>query len=429
MSLENGMYRLLASISRPDSLDTLVYKNNQMDAYQSKIDSKYDQSTSMKTIEEEYPYGSGKFRPLMCRVVSVRTVDTGNKQSDSYKKIIFKHKNQPKDIGYLYRFDNNYWIAHNSNKFSGATDSLIIRRCNNLLKWKDEYGKINSVPISFDEDGFYLTNEIKQEVDRSNGYRKAIIQRNDITKTLKPNQRFIFGSQCLKLSGSGISDFLNTYTDDDNSPAIIRLTFEYDYINPSDDLVNKIANAYSTAFKININEINKEYNVSEDSYTFTATVYRNNDIINPDLIWSINGEMVDYKQEGNVFKVKFLKDGNYNISVKVKNNESLNDNISVVAVAKDTYELRCNPVTDIIYKETPSSFIFTLYKNGVEVNNVNYKFTKIDDLVGYYDFYTDKNKIVITSKRMTNKYLIIECITESFDATPYLLKLKLGGAW
>ena len=247
--------RLDASLSYTGYVDSDSYQKSIIEGYKYKINDRFDLSSSFTTIQEEYPYGSGTFRDLDCRVVGVRTVGTGTKMSDSYKTIIFKSQDHPKNIGYLYKFKNNYWIACNSDIMSSPTDSIVVRRCNNILRWEDKNGNIQSVPISFEDESFYLNNQEKQEIDRSSGYKRAIIQRTDLTKTLRPNQRFIFGEQCLKISGSGIGSFLNQVTDDDSSPSVIRLNFEYDYINYStDDMVNKIANAFSNEYSISIDQ-------------------------------------------------------------------------------------------------------------------------------------------------------------------------------
>lgn len=426
--MANDNFRLLASMSEGD------YKTNIISEYKSKLENKFDQSTSIRTIEEEYPYGSGKFRNLVCRVVSVRTIGTGSKMSDSYKTIIFKTQEYPKSVGYLYRFENNYWIACNSDIMSSATDSLVVRRCNNMLRWKDKNGAIQSVPISFEEEAFYLNNEIKQDIDMNNGYRKAIIQRTDLTKTLEPNQRFIFGEQCLKLSGSGISSFLNQYTEDDDSPSVIRLNLEYDYVNPAtDDMTNKIANAYSNEFSIVIDQKATEYAISTEAYTFTATSMKNGYEISQNLAWTVKGgSAYTASQSNNKLNVIFSSAGQYTIEVYSKSNSLLKASIDVTVVSADKYIIQCSPISEVIYKGESETFTFSLYKNGQIVNDTVFGFEKVDNLTSEYYTYTKdgNNKITITNKNMSNTKVNIKCTALNYsDASAYTLSTKLGGGW
>lgn len=426
-------FRLLASFSGYDGIDDIDYKTRAMETFQSKVNRKFDQSTSTTSIQEEYPYGSGEFRGLVCRVTSVRTVGTGSKMSDSYKSLIFKDQSHSKNVGYLYKFENNYWIACNSDIMSSPTDSVVVRRCNNVLKWKDDNGKIQSVPISFEEDAFYLTNSIQQEVDRSNGYRRAIIQRTALTNTIKPNQRFIFGNQCLKISGSGISSFLNQETYNNDSPAIIRLTFEYDYINPEiDDVENKIANAFSNNYSISIDQKDTEYSVTSNENIFSATIFNNDMVEVQDLDWSVvSASPYTISQSDNKLKIIFGGSGNYTINVVSKLNSSLRDSINIVVKTEDKYLIQCSPIMDTILKGDTASFTFDIYKNGIKANDGIFLFEKIDTLSSdYYSYSINNNIITITNKKMSNTKINIRCSITNYDlATPYILNLKLGGAW
>jgi len=426
-------FRLMASMSDIGDSDDIDYKKRMSESFQSKVNHKFDQSTSTTIIQEEYPYGSGVFRDLLCRVTSVRTVGTGTKMSDSYKSIIFKDQNHPKNVGFLYKFEDNYWIANNSDIMSSPTDAVIVRRCNNMLRWKDKFGKIQSVPISFEEDAFYLTNTTQQEVGRMNGYRRAIVQRTELTRTLEPNQRFIFGDQCLKISGSGIGAFLNQVTEDDNSPAVIRLTMEYDYINPAtDDLVNKIANAYSNNHTIVIDQKNTEYAVSANAYVFSATTFNNEVPDNQDVVWSVvTDKTYSMSQANNKLNIIFNDVGVYTINVEAKNNSALKTSIVINTVLLDKYNIQCEPTLDVITKGDTKIFTFDLYKNGVKLTDAIFNFEKIDTLsLDYYSYNIVDNKLSITNKRMTNVKVEIKCTSTNYtDSLPYNFNIRLGGAW
>lgn len=427
--MDYNNFKLLASLSSLNANNAFSYKDSKMESFQSKINNKYNDTTSLMEIEEEFPYGSGEFRKLICRVVSVRTVETGTKMSDSYKKIIFKEQTHPKDVGHLYRFLDNYWIAHNTNTLSGATDSIVIRKCNNIMRWIDSDGILRETPISFDEDSFYLTNEIKQETDRINGYRKAIIQRNNITKQIKSNQRFIFGSQCLKLSGAGVNDFLNTATSDDNSPSVIKLNFEYDYVNKyTDDLEHKIANAYSDVFDVKINNENTLYGISDTPIKFTATVKNNEKIIDSELEWKIlsGQEFCEINQVGNEAYIIFKSIGDIEISVQLKNINTF-DTKKIKTTNLSVYDIIYTPNDDIIYEGDTQIFEFNLYYNNVKVEDAIFSFNKYDKL-NNYTYEINGNSLSITSNKRSIEKLEILCEV-NYPCEPLMFRLELGGAW
>lgn len=433
MLVSSSDYRLLASMSDFGYVDSLDYKKRQTEAYQSKVNSKFDQSTSIRAIQEEYPYGSGLFRETICRVVSVRTVGTGSKMSDSYKTLIFKDQEAPKGVGYLYKFEDNYWIACNSDIMSSPTDSIVVRRCNNMLKWKDDNGVVQSVPISFEEDAFYLTNEVKQDLTRNNGYRKAIIQRTPLTMSLTANKRFIFGNQCLKISGSGISDFLNQTTEDNDGASIIRLNFEYDIINKSvDDMVNKIANAYSDNIVVSINQQNTEYSVSASPYIFSGTVTNNGVVIDKEIIWVVNSSSsYALTQSNNVANITFNSVGEYVVGVYLKDNIDIKTDITIATTNIDIYSIQCSPQPEVIYKGDTGSYTLSLYKNGVIVPDALFLFEKIDTLTSSYYAYTVNNNIInIVNKKMSSSEVDIKCTCTNYtEADVYNIRLRLGGAW
>lgn len=431
--MSNDNFRLMASMSDFSYSDNLTYRKNMLDRYYSKIDQKFDQSTSIRTIKEEYPYGSGIFRDLTCRIVSVRTVGTGSKMSDSYKTLIFKSQDYKKSVGYLYQFEDNYWIACNSDIMSSPTDSIVVRRCNNIMRWKDANGVIRSVPISFEEDAFYLNNQDKKEIDRLGGYRRAIIQRTDLTKTIIPNQRFIFGNQCLKLSGSGVNSFLNQHTEDDNSPSIIRLNFQYDYINESvDDMINKIANAFSNNYSIKIDQTNTTYSASSNEYVFTATVLDNGKEVEFDLDWNISGiNLYSYSVIDNRLNVNLDSIGSCTINVCSKNNVNLKTSLDISVVDLDTYLIKCEPIIEILYKDDVQNLVLNLYKNGQLIDDAVFYFEKIDLLSSdYYTYVKNGNEIELTNKKMSSEKINIKCTVLNYpDSGEYNISIKLGGAW
>lgn len=431
--MNNVMYGLYASTTYPGNPTDLDYKTNKLAQYQSKINNKFIKATSCETILEEYPYGSFQFRELVCRVTGVKTVDTGLKLSDSYKKLTFMTQEEAKDVGYLYKFKDNYWITCNTDIMSGSTDSTIVRRCNNILKWKDDFGNIKSTPISFEEDAYFLNNEVKQEITRGNGYRKAIVQKNADTLRLRPNQRFIIDGVCFKVSGNGITKFLHQYTEDKNSPYVIRLNLEYDYINPdTDDLLNGIADVNANSISVTIDQFNNVYSVSGNEYTFTATTIKNTDIVDYDLVWRVSDPLVaQLTQVGNIATIKFLKEGSCSIGVYLQVDNLISDILETVVNSNDNFYIECNPILNKLLKGQTQIFEFNLINKGEYVVGSNFDFEITSQITSEYLEFNrlSVNSFSITNKKMCSEQLSINCIAIGSTAETYVFKLELGGAW
>ena len=41
-----------------------------------------------------------------------------------------------------YKFDSNVWIVHDSGKFDGLPRGVGVRRCNNVMRIKDEVNDV-----------------------------------------------------------------------------------------------------------------------------------------------------------------------------------------------------------------------------------------------------------------------------------------------
>ena len=86
--------------------------------------------------------GTMEFEKLVCRVCHAIEPKTGKQRGDDFKELKFFDLNYPKGIGTRYRFDNSIWLTNNTDNTKFVTKSNVIRRCNNVLKYIDENGRI-----------------------------------------------------------------------------------------------------------------------------------------------------------------------------------------------------------------------------------------------------------------------------------------------
>ena len=201
------------------------------------IDTQWDNTTMLQDIEEEYPFASFAFREIQVRMIHALDKSTRSKQGDDFRELIFQDIDYNVNLGAYYRFSNAYWLAINLDELNRTTKNIIVRRCNNVLKWKDELGIIREYPCVLEYDATAASPRVDNNIITPNNRVRVIVQANQDTLPLKVNKRFIFGDRPFKIIG------LNNYMIDsiDGVQKILYITTQLDEISPYDDFVNNIA--------------------------------------------------------------------------------------------------------------------------------------------------------------------------------------------
>ena len=221
-----------------------------LDVYQSKLDEDWEYFANVYDVEIEEPYGSQIYTPFRVRISDVAASTFGFEFTDDYKKLSFADTSQRYPLGTMYRFENNYWLTTNPEFIKQTSNSAIVQRCNNVFRWKDKVtGEIFEEPISIYNKMLGNTNSNKMYLTLPEGYERVYVQRNERTMKMKPNQRFMVGNpgfwNVFRISGGGITNFLNQETSDNEGNSVIVFTVLIDYVNyATDDIVNGIADAY-----------------------------------------------------------------------------------------------------------------------------------------------------------------------------------------
>lgn len=221
-----------------------------LNAFQANIDELFFVSPDSYVIQEEIVLGSGVYTDVDVRINRAISSPLGEKMGDDYKQIIFRDIAHSASIGTKYFFDENYWVTINTEILKNFAASSTIRRCNNQLRWFDSNGNFFSEPAILD----YKISRPRDVVGTNEpvmpqGYIDVYCQLNDRTKTIKGNQRFIFGPPenriALKVFGNGVKNYMNQHTMDDTSGALLQLSMGGNFVNhQTDDLINGIADAY-----------------------------------------------------------------------------------------------------------------------------------------------------------------------------------------
>ena len=122
-----------------------------------------------------------------------------------------------------------------------TTKNIIVRRCNNFLRWKNSSGDIYEYPCVLEYDATAASPRVDNNIITPNNRIRVIVQANKDTLTLKVNHRFIFGDRTFKIIG------YNNYMIDtiDGQQSILYIQTQLDETSPYDDFANNIAYNYS----------------------------------------------------------------------------------------------------------------------------------------------------------------------------------------
>jgi hypothetical protein len=399
---------------------------------QSKIDSDWSYASDVYTIQEEYPFASGSMLSTEVRINHVPVSATGEKLGDDFKQLIFKNLDHYKGIGYKYYFDENWWITTNADIYKKVTASVIIRRCNNILRWVDENGNYFSEPCAI---------EYKVQANKDYGRATLVIpegsiniyaQLNSNSRKISPNQRFLFGNTdqwvCYRIYGDGLRNFLNDQTLDNNSTPLLMLTLGAHYVNnDTDNLSLGVADYYNVLYTLNTNPNSITGNIG-DTIQLNTIVKKDGILIDKAVSYSTNNTTVA-TVTGSM--VTLSGSGIATISAKMVDNPSLTNSVGVVVSGSITslYEVRINPVPNFILEDNSKIFTCYLYLNGAlqsDVFNFNIINTGIPDFNYVFSKLDGNTFMVKNNKRWMANALQINCVSGVHSS---MIQILLKGVW
>lgn len=327
-------------------------------------------------IEYEYPYGSNKWNRVEGRVDNIVLANTGTKSGNDYKNFIFK-PSFPLNIlyGMKFRWKDNIWLVQNTDGMTSNTSkSCVVRRCNNVLRFYNKDGKKIYEPCCIDDVVRFTNTNRMQEIVTSRGEYVILVQRNSNTLQLKPNDRFLFGTpeqrECLRIYGTGIRNFINSYTDNEDSPSLTQIYLEhYQYDTQLDDLEEGFCNAYKNQFKIEIENNSTIYQVGSQRI-MKAIAYKNGNVIDKLIKWKSSDESIATITEDGSFTAKSC--GNVTITAYLDSNNDIYNTLDLQI--QDT-TIPENSVVEISPNITyllsgkgqnEQEFEVYLYKNGIK---------------------------------------------------------------
>jgi hypothetical protein len=279
-----------------------------LNEFQEYVNTQFYNAPDAFVIQEEYPAASGSYINIDVRINRGISTYTGAKLGDDFKNIMFKDLAHATAVGVKYLFDNNYWLVINSEIIKNFAAGCTIRRCNNVLRWKDNNGVLYSEPCVID----YEISRPRDEMRINNpvmpaGYMKIYAQLNNKTKKIRGNQRFLFGPVenriCMKVFGDGVRNFLNQQTLDDSSPSLLELQVGGNYVNANtDDITLGIADAYldygdlTSGSNIGILDVivtpSVNYLFQSGSSNYDVRYYSGSNVLSGSFVFSVSGSFV-----------------------------------------------------------------------------------------------------------------------------------------
>lgn len=241
--------------------DMFQYQPSPNDYYrdltQSFIDAQWS-NTSAKTPEngggllEQAEIGSTEYCCVQAWVApTVATTSTGYKDTADFLQLIFRDINHLSIRGLYYQFHDDFWIVHDSGEFDGLPRGVGVRRCNNVMRIKDDVNDTTfSAPCVVEYDMQSPSPQVSTPIITPNNHAVVMVQGNeDVYRLFKLNTRYILGGRPFKLL---------SYQNAINSvgikkPTLLYLDLYLDETHTGDDIENQLADNSSVDYPMDEN--------------------------------------------------------------------------------------------------------------------------------------------------------------------------------
>jgi hypothetical protein len=410
--------------------------------FQAMLNDGFTTSTTYFTpILEEVVMGSNEYSDVEVRITHVINSQTGLNMGDDWKMILFKDIEHATAPGYMYQFDDNYWLVNNSEVIKNLAAGVGVRRCNNFLRWIDSNGSYHSVPCIIDyeleENKDYQT--VKSSIVAPSAFATIFVQFNEHSNLIQPNQRFLFGNagfsvgnhnwSVFKVLGGGVNNLNNLKTADDLSVGFIRMSLMKDYINDeTDDLVNGIADVYKNVYTISLDQTEITGNIGRE-IQLNATVKLNGLMVERDVTWSSDDDEIAFVTTGG--NVVLNNIGSAVITCTIAENVlvTASANVKVGITPSIDYHIVVTPEVNYILEKEHIDYTVYLYANSVKLTNA-FIFSNISPNVPFDCFIlniTGNNTFTVTNLKKSLDYnLVIRAYSGSYSKD---ITIALRGSW
>ena len=379
-------------------------KDYYLNQLQALINDRWDNSTqTYNVIYQQTAIGSSQYEQVNISVDTAIDIGSGFKKGDDFK--VFSHKNISHEVplGLYFKTDNDYWICINTNGYASPTNSVEVRRCNNIMKWIDpNNGYLNEEWCAIDYELSSPQPSKDKDIVVASGHIFVIVQGNNATRAIRKNQRFIFNGQPYKVAA------FQTMLDQNNTNYFSTLLYIDMYLDtqqPTDDLVNNIANATENTYTLTIQPDVTEQ-VTGFNGRMSATVTNNGEVVNRSVTWT-GDDNVTINNSGEYTLV-----GEVGTSAVITANITGNPNISasytidIVESVADNFDVVIEPSFDEVRQGLPQSFTAYLYNNGERLSDeVTWGYSGLTQ--DYFSLSQDGHNFVLSVLKLTQAPLIL----------------------
>jgi len=264
------------------------------------------------------------------------------------------------------------------------------------------------------------------------GFLHIEMQLNERTNLIRENQRFLFGNPnhwtCYKVIGTGLNDFRNQYTYDNESVQILSLDLIANFVNDElDDVVNGIADVNTNLYTITLNKATAA-GIPTNTIQLIPTVTYNGKTTTRTVIWETSNALVATVSTSGL--VTLVANGVCNITATIEGNPA-NDvcPITVSSIPVLNSDIRLSPDTNYVLEGATQTYAVYLYENDIiqadtftitcnrnSVPAANFTFTQTTG-----NQFTIKNTL-----RDSSSYLTITCTVGAVVET---YNIYLRGGW
>jgi hypothetical protein len=413
--------------------------------FQALLDEQFSLASDVWTVQEESTFASEVYEDVEVRIVThVINSATGKYLPDDYKQILFKDLAHAVGLGYMYQFDDNYWIVTNSEKTKNLAAGAIVKRCNNTLRWIDINGAIHTEPCSVDYN--ILRNMdytgMSATVVVPSGTIEIIAQFNDRTTLIRPNQRFLFGNvnnwTAYRIVGGGINNYQNIETLSNTAVGFIKLTLSADYISDNDDLTLGIAYEDKNVYTLTLSE-STIAGIPTNTRQLYASVTLNGTTVTRTVEWSSSDTAKATVSATGL--VTLVANGTATITCHLVGDTSVSDTVAVTVsgTASDYYQVTFSPDKNYILEGDTQAYTVYLYKNGTIQGNTfvlscGAGTVPTDHFAFSYSASPGNTFSIENVEKFLSDHLTITCTSVAIGAVPPtpqvgVLEINLRGVW
>jgi hypothetical protein len=337
------------------------------DEPQAMIDSQWYANNLWAEVQEQDCIGSLKFHTIEVwkNTVSEFTSKIIKDEKD-FRRLMFRDVDKQVERGTYYFWDGNYYMVYEGNQPEDAYPEVLVRRCNNILKWIDkDTGSIIEMPCVLDYEISSTTPKINKDVMVAFSSVTLVVQGNKWTHNLKPNQRFIFNGICYKFIA--INNYMqNSYVDKDTT--ILFIDIDADPLKPTDNLDLGIADYNEHHYEVQINNAPSSLEQGDTGTLYACALYNGQQIPEPIIKWQ--GDK----------NITIDNDGNYTVlgeegevgMISASYGDSF-ATIEIVIGSSDTdigYDIIIEPPQTVLYEQQSCTYNITPQLNGQVIDEL-----------------------------------------------------------